>query len=281
MASFGCGVRPIVSGLFMTSCCVLGVSVEVRADVYQLPASCGPEVLEQTPWEGSAGAQFGLGCLVALPESLPTGALRVARAFSAGPGGLSIACVHAPVYSNSAAWPVTCSVWRGHPLDPIETHELLGTIEVDVPEVDLQSPLTLSFDFAAIGIASLPANEMFFVEISVASRDTDLGGDGGGIFIGCRSAAQSGSTYGFAPECGLPGWVALANPLSSVLIRVEGSEALLACSADLDADGVVGAADLAVLLGAWGQRGPADLNADGTIDAVDLATLIGAWGACG
>ena len=51
------------------------------------------------------------------------------------------------------------------------------------------------------------------------------------------------------------------------------------CPADLNADGVVSAADLAVLLGAWGTAG-ADLNGDGITSASDLAVLLGAWGAC-
>ncbi len=46
---------------------------------------------------------------------------------------------------------------------------------------------------------------------------------------------------------------------------------------DLDANGVVDAADLAILLGAWGQSGPADLDGSGTVDAGDLAILLGAW----
>lgn len=48
-------------------------------------------------------------------------------------------------------------------------------------------------------------------------------------------------------------------------------------SADLDGDGDVGAADLAILLGAWGTPG-ADLDGDGTTGAADLAILLGAWG---
>jgi hypothetical protein len=48
-------------------------------------------------------------------------------------------------------------------------------------------------------------------------------------------------------------------------------------SPDLDFDGLVGPADLAALLGAWGEGGPADLNADGAVDARDLALLIEAW----
>jgi len=52
------------------------------------------------------------------------------------------------------------------------------------------------------------------------------------------------------------------------------------CPADLNADGTVGAQDLAALLGAWGTNA-GDVNADGTTDAQDLAAMLGAWGACG
>lgn len=46
---------------------------------------------------------------------------------------------------------------------------------------------------------------------------------------------------------------------------------------DLNGDGVVGAPDLAILLGDWGGGGPSDLNGDGTVGAADLAILLGAW----
>ncbi|MBL9118435.1 MAG: hypothetical protein JNL80_00805 [Phycisphaerae bacterium] len=53
------------------------------------------------------------------------------------------------------------------------------------------------------------------------------------------------------------------------------------CVGDLDHDGVVGGADLAVLLGAWGSAASAaDLNTDAKTDAADLAILLGAWGTC-
>lgn len=48
--------------------------------------------------------------------------------------------------------------------------------------------------------------------------------------------------------------------------------------ADLDGDGIVGAADLAILLGAWGSTDPQlDLNHDGSVNAPDVAILLGAW----
>lgn len=48
--------------------------------------------------------------------------------------------------------------------------------------------------------------------------------------------------------------------------------------ADLDHDGVIGAGDLAALLGAWGT-GAADLDGDGVTAAGDLAILLSWWGA--
>ena len=54
----------------------------------------------------------------------------------------------------------------------------------------------------------------------------------------------------------------------------------IACPADLNGSGTVDAADLALLLGAWGT--PAfDLTGDKTTDASDLAILLGGWGNCG
>jgi hypothetical protein len=54
-----------------------------------------------------------------------------------------------------------------------------------------------------------------------------------------------------------------------------------ACVGDLSADGAVDAADLGILLGAWGTTGPmGDLNGDGAVDGSDLASLLGAWGTC-
>jgi hypothetical protein len=48
--------------------------------------------------------------------------------------------------------------------------------------------------------------------------------------------------------------------------------------ADLDGDGAVGPADLALLLGAWGTPGPGDLSGDGVVGPADLASLLAAWG---
>ena len=47
---------------------------------------------------------------------------------------------------------------------------------------------------------------------------------------------------------------------------------------DLNGDGLVDGADLAQLLGGWGQPGPTDLDGNGLTDGADLARLLGEWG---
>lgn len=64
-------------------------------------------------------------------------------------------------------------------------------------------------------------------------------------------------------------------------IDADGTLGVGAGPADLNKDGVVGASDLAGLLGSWGPCGaccPADLNGDGVVGAGDLAALLGSWG---
>jgi hypothetical protein len=46
---------------------------------------------------------------------------------------------------------------------------------------------------------------------------------------------------------------------------------------DLTGDNKVNAADLAILLGAWGGTGAADVSGDGIVNGADLALLLGAW----
>ncbi|MDZ4830861.1 MAG: hypothetical protein SGJ09_11770 [Phycisphaerae bacterium] len=52
-----------------------------------------------------------------------------------------------------------------------------------------------------------------------------------------------------------------------------------ACVADLDFDGSVGPADLALLLGQWSLVG-GDLDGDKTTGSSDIAILLGSWGQC-
>lgn len=80
---------------------------------------------------------------------------------------------------------------------------------------------------------------------------------------------------------GLPNVFCAALFASPVDTDVDGTPDACACDGDLDGDGAVGPADLALLLGAWGTGSAgADLDGDGTVGPSDLAMLLGAWGAC-
>ncbi|MBX3355530.1 MAG: dockerin type I repeat-containing protein [Phycisphaeraceae bacterium] len=84
-----------------------------------------------------------------------------------------------------------------------------------------------------------------------------------------------------------PFWIVLNHELDEEAFEeaFEFAEETLgeACVGDLNGDGTVNGADLAVLLGLWGEEGgftAADLNADGTVNGADIAILLGAWGDC-
>jgi len=68
-------------------------------------------------------------------------------------------------------------------------------------------------------------------------------------------------------------------PTNQVLVITDSHPA-----ADLNGDGVVGSADLAILLGSWGPCPaepavcPADLTGDGAVGSADLGVLLGQWG---
>jgi len=77
--------------------------------------------------------------------------------------------------------------------------------------------------------------------------------------------------------------------IGSVTVVCIDAEACSNCPApsptgDLNGDGLVNGADLALLLGAWGASWtppeppvPSDINGDGTVGGADLALLLGAW----
>ncbi len=78
----------------------------------------------------------------------------------------------------------------------------------------------------------------------------------------CWQGGSSGASDVSAARVGIDG--VLGAPANGVL-------------GDLNDDGVVDAADLAIMLGSWGASGAADLDGNGMVDAADLAILLGAW----
>ncbi len=63
-------------------------------------------------------------------------------------------------------------------------------------------------------------------------------------------------------------------PVAMDSAQIEFSTAIVG---DLNGDGAVNGADLAMLLGAWGGAGAADLDGSGAVDGGDLAIMLGAW----
>ena len=67
----------------------------------------------------------------------------------------------------------------------------------------------------------------------------------------------------------------------AITIPSAGSTAGTCCPADVDHSGAVDAADLSLILGAWGSSNAlADVDRSGTVDAADLSLVLGAWGPC-
>jgi hypothetical protein len=76
-------------------------------------------------------------------------------------------------------------------------------------------------------------------------------------------------------------WEVSTTSTQSTIVTAKVAD-IVPCPGELTGDGVIDAADLAVLLGAWGPcRGcDADFDSDGTVGGSDLAVLLGAWGNC-
>jgi len=74
------------------------------------------------------------------------------------------------------------------------------------------------------------------------------------------------------------GVMADLGPLGEISTEID-AVADVRARGDFDGDGIVGGADLAILLAAWGAPHPrADLNSDGVVDGADLAVLLAGWG---
>jgi hypothetical protein len=105
--------------------------------------------------------------------------------------------------------------------------------------------------------------------------------------IDAQSKALTITTYGvdwYTPaEAAADPAAIIARPIT-VRQQIVLDPAAGACAQDLNGDGTVNGADLAILFNAWGACGggacPADFDADGAVDGDDLGLLLGNWGDC-
>ncbi len=108
----------------------------------------------------------------------------------------------------------------------------------------------------------------------------------GQAFCGCRSTSAPNTIPGVILRPLQDRIIVRLRPAPGGLPTLPGfedddeEELPQGCAADFDGDGVVGAADLAILLGLWGNPGVADISGNGTVGAEDLALLLGQWGVC-
>ncbi|MBL9119268.1 MAG: hypothetical protein JNL80_05055 [Phycisphaerae bacterium] len=109
----------------------------------------------------------------------------------------------------------------------------------------------------------------------------------GGVLLGCNDDSPDcpnfTSSVSFPAFCGGVYYIRLGgyNGSGSGVVTISNDgECDEACPADLNDDGTVNGADLAILLGAWATTGPGDLTGNGVVDAADLAVLLGAFGPC-
>ena len=99
------------------------------------------------------------------------------------------------------------------------------------------------------------------------------------------NAANRNVNFGFTPQqvidmfnAVFPGTDAEYLALKNIFAAANEAGCPLNGHSDLNADGLVGPDDLAVLLGNWGGQGAGDLNQDGVVNPADLAQLLAYWG---
>ncbi len=167
------------------------------------------------------------------------------------------------------------------------------------------SGFTVVLNLGAFSMRELAFHEIGHIAHGIDARDFDGDGDRDVLIVnvGSNSAYvmrnNGNGTFAFSPHF-LSTGAGLTSPAYCAVGELDGEggpdivTANIATNdigvfrnltplpphGDIDLDGVVGAADLAELIGAWGSPDLlADLDGDGVVTASDLADLIGRWGA--
>ncbi|MDZ4828668.1 MAG: hypothetical protein SGJ09_00540 [Phycisphaerae bacterium] len=147
-----------------------------------------------------------------------------------------------------------------------------GFADVDSPVVAItRGPAVVKGGLTMLPVISIDPRPANAALVSIGSAPND------GFFT---PASYRGAFA--ANENWLCGWTA-ADAFGYNVAPPGGCVVETPCIADLNDDGTVDAADLAILLGQWGTPCvgcSADFNMNGGVGGQDLAVLLGAWGPC-
>lgn len=142
----------------------------------------------------------------------------------------------------------------------------------------------IDFEYYPYTIHAMPGDtvrwQFFSGGTHTVTSGSATGCNANGMFNGFLSAGNPTFFYTI-PASTAPGTINyFCVPHCSSQMR---GEIIIMRLGDITLDGVINAADLGALLGAWGDcrtpnNCPADLNNDGTVDAADLGILLGNWG---
>lgn len=167
------------------------------------------------------------------------------------------------------------------------------SLDVSVTGLVLDTTAPIASPLSGTGVASF-ANAPFLLQ--GAYTTTGVGTSSGTLAtatnsnFGCRVTAQAGQTVRvdqatIAPIVSVVDAASLPSGVTSLTITFAANLANTTFSGawtpfnpyDLNGDGLVNGADLAVLLTNWGGGKQGDLNGDGLIDAADLSILLSNW----
>jgi hypothetical protein len=185
----------------------------------------------------------------------------------------TVNCVNFGLDNSGSPLPGTIALWRdptgGDP--SINEVELIASFEVTLTTGEDQL-LAASGDPVCVTLSG--------DETLVVTMDYPESTDGFCTFAGGTTAVSP--TYILSASCGLSEFAplsAIGFPNNQWFVELSGD---FGCegglTGDLNDDGLVDGADIAILLGAWGTADPvADLTGDGNVDGADLAIVLGNW----
>jgi hypothetical protein len=267
----------IAAGTYAESFSIQGKQLTLRA----ADASCSAIITGEPGSEARAITLSGAAASGSVIEgirfmSTPAGAVRVCAsqvrlnaccfdANHAAEGGAVLAECGSQVLLQDCQFAANSAAVRGGALFFDRSSGTVDACIVDSSDAPTGGGLSAEFD---------SASQSLVIRNSTFDGNVAAVGMGGAISVegeGSVSIAGTVVCNNSSPQLSLPSYVDL------------GGNTLCPCSADLNANGAVDGADLAILLAFWGPTGvfpAADIDASGVVDGADLAILLSGWGPC-